>query len=331
MKYYNLYTLHLASDITLLGYEEAANLTDIDYQIKLVEQIVPPELDLPNTQYKPWSVANSDFYYLTIEGICTFLVTASGTINIAIDPAATEADALPFFHDTILSAALIYKNIFTLKASAVQRKATEAANLFCASNGGGKSALATVLAHNNYTFIDDNRVLLTWDETAGHFTIKNYHPKVELWNDVGQSFTKNKDGSQPILKASHPVRPGLLKFFFKINKPPVKTAIKVSNCFLITLMNDDEPTSFAPIKGVQKARTLLHHIHQYQLIKPLGKYKECFSFATKLIQQMDMLAINRAENAPFVDFVHLIVREMGTDMSSAETEITERLPQHAKK
>ncbi len=325
-KTYRIYSLLIDSAFELLGHNESVATSAPDYKILQSSEAIPyPDETSESALRKPWSVASPALYYLDIDDICTFLVRPEGTISIYMYPESSPEHMLPFLYDTIFSVALAYKDIFTLKASAVQRKSDGQAQLFCAMNNGGKSTLSTVLMHNGYKFISDDRVLLRWDNNQERYLAQCIDPKVELWRTVSRDFMKGPAAKQKLLSHSHVVRPGLLKNYFHVSEEvQLREAIPVSDCFLITLMNDDEPTSATEVSGLAKVRTMLRHVHKHDLIAHLGKSQQEYAFLSKLCQQLNMLAINRAENAPFIDFVHLVVEKMGTDMSAVEKARDER-------
>lgn len=315
---YKIYTLTFVSPFELLGQTQMLNpSSQVDYKINQVtEPISYPMPDIADAYYKPWSVASPSFYYLDLESIATYRVDASGYIDIYIYPESNYLHMLPFLYDTILSVALAYRDIFTMKASAVLRKSDGFAQLFCAQNNGGKSTLSTVLLHNGYKFISDDRVLLEWDEKEQRYLTSCLAPKVEIWNNVSAEFLRGPHKLKGYLQHSHSVRPQLPKDYFYLSEEVVaKGRSPITSAFLITLLNDDEKTSYKTVEGLSKVQTLLAHIYHHHIIDYLGKSKQTYQFLSRLCQQLDMLSINRAQNAPFVEFVHLVVERMGTDMS----------------
>lgn len=324
MRYYKIYTLIFGSDFDLLGQEEILSVDSIDYHISRTKEPIPyPQAGIKDANYKPHSVACPDFYFLDVKGIVQFLVKPDGLISIYIYPTSEDHDMLPFLYDTILSVALSYKNIFTLKASAVVRKSDGKAQLFCAGNNTGKSTLSTVLLHNGYKFLSDDRVMLEWDDKAGTYTVSCHAPKVELWKNVSRDFILGPYKNAGLIELSHPVRKELKKDYFTVS-PSILALENVvcQNAFLITLLAESEPTSYQEVTGLKKVKILMKHLYHHHILEYLGKRKEVYQFLSRLCPQLEMLLINRAENAPFIEFVHLVVEKMGTDMGSLNTETT---------
>jgi len=302
--YYNLYTLNIASEFELKGFPALSEKPqEIDYEVS--EGIVQkPPSDLPNTQYRTSSICNPEIFYLDVPVICNFYMEASGTIKVQLKKNKITRDCLPFLYDTVLSVALMYQNKFSLRASAVV--GVHGVNVFCGGYGIGKSTIATILYHNGFPFIEDNRCIFSWNEKHECYTATNLYPNVHLWQDIGRSTDKTK------LVPSWTPRENIFKRQYSLlQKNIAHKNYKVHKIYLLQAQGDLEITE-VPIKGLVKTKMIKDYIYHSQFVDILNKSDALFDFLARLASQAEVSVLKKYTKIPIDEFVKHVAHEINT-------------------
>ena len=304
MYYYNIYTLSIASEFELKGFSALSEKPlEIDYEVSEGVVQKPPN-DLLNTQYRIISVCNTEFFYLDVPVICSFYMEASGSIKVQLKKDKTTRDCLPFLYDTMLSVALMYRGKFSLRASAVV--GVQGVNVFCGGYGIGKSTIATILYHNGFPFIEDNRCVFSWNERHECYTATNLYPNVHLWQDIGVQMDKDK--LVPIWMP----REQIFKRQYELLKSNIaKQNFKVHKIFLLQTQGDME-ISQIPIKGLVKAKMIKDYIYHTQFVDILNQSDALFDFLAGLASQVEVDVLRKYTKIPIDEFVKHIAYEINT-------------------
>ena len=305
---YQLYGIFVASEFRLFGIKESTfKETKIAVKIK-AGKLTPPPKDLPNTLYKPASVANQELYYLNIMDIAQYQINGKMEVIIDIAEGSNEKDAMAFFFDTVLTVLLLKHHKFVFHASAV--KGPKGAVLICAPAGGGKSTLATVLLNKGFQLIEDDRCLLHWEEKEGQLMIKNYLPTIDLWPDVTKIAQKSGE-----LKSLGKIRDNIRKIRYDASHIVVTDAVPVQRIFLINMTNLEDEITQKQIKGLAKVNIVKNFTHLGYLVPIVSHPKAQFEYLSKMVTTVPIFMINRSRLTKLKDFSVHIMKELGIDLS----------------
>ena len=83
MYHYQLFHLKVSSIFPIIGMEECIFSDAPDVSIRTAK-LEPPPKDLPETFYKPASVANQNLYYLEIEDIARFQINGKSEVFLEL-------------------------------------------------------------------------------------------------------------------------------------------------------------------------------------------------------------------------------------------------------
>lgn len=273
---YRLYGLTVVSEATLPITEYIQNNDEIDYSV-IIGQVLRPEklehpyLDIPHLQ------VDKHFFFQEISGLARFKIDRHKS-KITIELLNDDLDNIwPFFLDTPLSVALLYKGIFSLRAGAVL--SNNGAQLFCGNRGCGKSTMTAIIYQNGFPFLADNRSLLHWNGIKNSYEMAIYEHHAELWPDV------NKALKETSFKYSGFIRNGLLKQKFTIKKEKLKQDyFTVDTIHLINVFTQDGQPEI--LTGISKLAIINQMIHAHQLIDYLDIQEKIFQFLTQFCNQV---------------------------------------------
>ena len=302
MYQYQLFQLKITSAFPIFGMKEQLFSTPPDVSIR-AGTIEPPPKDLPDTFYKPASVANQDLYYLEIEDIARYQINGKEEVLIDIAAGSTEKDAMAFFFDTILTVLLLKHNQFVFHASAV--KGPNGAIIIGAPAGGGKSTLATVLLNKGFELIEDDRCLVHWDKEKQQLMIQNYLPFLDLWRDLSKAAEKSGK-----LKSIGQIRDKIQKIRYDADSIIVKSAIPVQKFFLISMDNLEDRIEQKEIKGIAKVRVAKNFTHLEHLIPFVSNPANHFQYLAKMVTNVPVFRISRSRLTSLKDFSAHILQEV---------------------
>lgn len=286
IQYYKLFGLGLASEFILSGMPIIESMGEPDVWIRS-GKVERPHDGLPNTLYKPNSLANQSVYFLEVSDIARFLVKGKSEVQVEILEGGSEKDAMAFFFDTILTVILLKHNKFVFHASAVADD--KGAIMICSHSGGGKSALAMSLMKQKYAFIEDDRCLLHWDETDQQIKIRNYLPYIDVWKDIQALAEKTKG-----LKLLYPIRENIQKFRYDAKAIAVEEAVPVRKLFLIAIDNLDDRIEKEVIRGMAKARIAKNFTHLAHLIPYVSDPRAHFAYLARMVTHIPVHRIRRS-------------------------------------
>ncbi len=301
-QYYSIYTLNFKSAVPLLGYTiNTTRLDEVDYVIEL-GKVKKPASSIPKTLYRSKSILNADFFYLEIPTIGQCLLEAGGKITLDIYDDKSTQDILPFLYDTVLSVALLYKNIFTFRASAIV--GAKGVNVFCGNYGSGKSVIAAILYQNGFPFMEDNRCLFDWDIEKKQFTMKMLHPFIYLWRDIGGQIDPRK------LVSQQSIRPQILKHQYHLSQPNIaKAAFPLHKLFFLNTY-EEQTVQQESINGAARINLLKQYLYHHQFVDILGKADALFEFLVRLSKQLEMVNIYRHPKTEAAEFVKHIAYDI---------------------
>jgi len=303
---YQLFQLSVASSFPIEGMKECDSTDQPDIIVR-AGKVKPPPKDLPDTLYKPASVANQDLYYLEIDDIARYQINGKSEVLIDIAEGSTEKDAMAFFFDTLLTVLLIKHQQFVFHASAVKGK--DGAILICAPAGGGKSTLATVLLNRGFELIEDDRCLLHWDETQQQLMIQNYLPFMDLWRDLSKAAGKSGQ-----LKELYQIRENIQKFRYDASAITVKTPVPIQRIFLISMDNKEDKIEQKAIKGIAKVRIAKNYTHLEHLIPFVSNTSSHFKYLAKMVTSVPVHRVSRSRLTSLKDFSAYIMKEIGMEV-----------------
>jgi len=306
MYQYQLYGLTIASEFSVFGVSEFFFTSPPDVIIK-AGKLSPPAKEIPNTLYKPASVANQDLYYLEVMDIAQYQINGKKEVIIDIAAESTAQDAMAFFFDTVLTVLLLKHHKFVLHASAV--KGPKGAVLICAPAGGGKSTLATVLLNKGFELIADDRCLLHWEEKEKQLKIKNYLPTIDLWPDLAKAAQKSGQLS-PIGQ----IRNNIQKIRYDASKIIATKAIPVQKIFLITMENLEDEIKQNEIKGIAKVNMAKNFTHLDYLVPLVSQPKEQFKYLAKMVKNIPVFRVSRSRLTSLKDFSSHIIKELAIEL-----------------
>ena len=303
MYHYQLFHLKVSSVFPIIGMEETTFADAPDVVIR-AGKLTFPAKDLPETFYKPSSVANQDLYYLEIEDIAQFQINGKSEVLIDIAAGSTEKDAMAFFFDTILTVLLLKHNQFVFHAAAV--KGENGAIIICAPAGGGKSTLATVLINQGFELIEDDRCLVHWEEAQQQLMIHNYLPFLDVWKDLSKAAEKSGK-----LQPLYQVRDNIQKMRYDARSIIVKSATPVQKFFLISMDNSEDKIEQTEIKGIAKVRVAKNFTHLEHLIPFVSSPTDHFKYIAKMVTTVPVYRISRSRLTSLKDFSAHIKKEVG--------------------
>ena len=302
MYYYNIYSLSIASEFELKGFSVLEDKpTLLDFTISLGETKRPSD-NLPNTQYITSSICNPQVFYLDVPIICTFLMEAAGIIKVQLKKGKATRDCLPFLYDTVISVALMYRDKFSLRASAVV--GAKGVNVFCGGYGIGKSTIAMILYHNGFPFVEDNRCIFSWNEKNECYTATNFYPNIYLWQDIGKNTDKTK------LIPSWMPREDIFKMQYTLLKNNIaKENYKINKIYLLQIHSELEIKEI-PIKGLIKTKLIKDYIYCAQFVDILNKSDALFDFLAGLASQADVAILKKYTKILPSEFTEYIAHEI---------------------
>lgn len=300
---YQLYGIFIASEFPIFGINECLAEETTKFVKVKSGKLEPPTKDLPNTFYKPASVANQELYYLNIMDIAQYQINGKEEVIIDISEGSNEKDAMAFFFDTILTVLLLKHHKFVLHASAI--KGPEGAVLICAPPGGGKSTFATILLNRGFQLIEDDRCLLHWDETKGQLMIQNYLPTIDLWPDLTELAQRSG-----LLKSIGQVRDNIQKIRYDASNSIIKNAEPVKKIFLITMTNLEDEITQKQIKGIAKVNIAKRFTHLDYLVSIVSQPKAQFDYLSKMVTTVPVFLISRSRLTSLKDFSAHIMKEL---------------------
>jgi len=300
---YNIYGLRVGSRFKLGVYPQSSFKGTADVLIKKAK-ISRPEEGLERTVYKPYSVYNTDLYFLDVMGIAKYLVKGDNEVLLEKYPEANWQDVFAFLFDSIFTVILVKNNIFVFHASAVSFG--KKSFMFCGTAGIGKSTLAASLAANKGAkIIEDDKCLVQYNKKTGKFQIKNQYPFIELWKPQ-LGFVKKIKGLVPKSR----IRKNIQKFRIDIQEHRPKRAINLDQIILLNMSNMEDTIQYTEIKGIQKVNVVKNYSHMHHVVPALGKNKEHFMAISKIVQGIPVHSINKSRLTKLEDFIRYIEEEV---------------------
>ncbi len=298
---YVYYGLRIHSEISLQPLPEIAFIQGPDIHIKF-GKITRIEEGLEDTVYKPNTIINQRIFYWYVDDIAEFLIVGKEKVIINQADESKLEDIRVFLLDTIMGVLFIKHEKIILHASCV---ATDTgAYVFCSNASEGKSTLAANLARKGFSFVEDNRCLLTWNNDLNSFSVINQDPIASLWSN-NLAF-ENFKGVDKI----GPVRKNIEKIDYNLSSL-VPTEVKsVKKIFIIDMNKSDKGFVHKKIFGIDKFDLLLSYVNFNYLIKDLGKDEQYFKKVMSLARAIPVELISRSEMTPISEFVTYISNEI---------------------
>jgi len=177
-------------------------------------------------------------------------------------------------------------------------------NVFCGGYGLGKSSLATILYHNDFPFIEDNRCLFSKDEDSGMLMIKNHQPHTTLWRTMLPAMEKHR------ISIGYQLREGLHKYHCVLTSDNVLKEEKKVNRIYIIQSHSSPTIETEEVMGLQKTQLLMTYIYNSIFIERLDKSQELFSFLTELGSQCQMYLLKKKLDVPIKEFAEFVAHDI---------------------
>lgn len=300
---YIIYTLKIESSIKLgflpiHGFSEKPDVTILSQKVR------KPRKNLRGYLYKPYTIYNENNFYLEVEDICKFLIKGDDKLYIQKNKKSEWKDVTAFFFDSILSILLIKHDIFLFHASALKIK--NKGYLFCAPSGVGKSTLALHFMQNSKArIIEDDKVLLRFNEKKNKFEIRNHFPFMELWRPQAKKISSEKK-----VKGIGKVRSNIQKFRFDISELLPKRPVVLDKIILLELSNTQNTIAKKQLKGLNKVNVAVNFTHNVHHIYPLKKNKTHFQHVADVVNGTEVWHVNRSRIAELEDVIKYIEDEL---------------------
>jgi len=303
---YNFYDLPLDSEVVMPELPLATLRQGSSISIKWGE-VTRPVDDMEGAHYKPDSVSHSDFYFLEVDDIAKYYIKGKESIVIERLGQSGNRDVIAFLIDTVLTVLLLKHDKFVFHASAVA--GPEGAVMICGRAGVGKSSIALRLLDKGYTFIEDDRCLLYWNEEDNRVYLKNYLPFVDVWSNEAKKVDQMKGA-----KVMHPVRDNIAKLRVDIRDYVSTESLPLDKVITMTINNDDESPKVKIITGMAKVRWAKAFTHMDHLIPHINDASNHFAYMMKILSSIPMIRVTRtivARPGQVADFLNdeIIVKD----------------------
>ena len=247
MHHYQIYGLHLASEVALGGLDP---FLETQLPIDLFISFGPVDPVLGGERGEPQVLASQPGRItLDLEGLGRFLVTH---LEVRVDPApgASLERVLTCLLGQVLGFVVHQRGYFSLQASAVET--LEGAVLFVGLPGAGKSTIAAHFRRRGYRILADDLAVLAQDGRGG-FRVLPGIPELRLCPDAHQRL-----GGQDGIGQGDKVVVPLGRTFC-----PLPTPLRAI-CFLKS--HRYQGTVLQPVAGFDRIGWLLAHTHHPALM-----------------------------------------------------------------
>ncbi len=298
MRSYDFYNIRLDSELLLPELPDGADLSSPPVHIRL-GKVARPNDDIAGGHYKPDSVAHRDFYFLEVDDIARYYLQGKDSITIERLGKATEKDVVAFLFDTVLTVLLLKHNKFVFHASAVA--GPYGAVMLCGHSGIGKSSIALSLVDKGYSFLEDDRCLLYWDEKKQKVYIRNHLPIIDIWSNESKKIEK-MEGVEII----HPVRDNISKLRIDISSYVDKQMMPLDKVITLSSHNELKAPEIKIIKGMAKCSWGKSFTHMEHLIPDISDALVHFRSIMNMLGQVPMIKVSksRVDNpAEMADFL----------------------------
>lgn len=284
---YEIYDLVFSSSLEIPWL--APNKTSkVEFDILIDEGLIEPiPQDLERTIYKPFSIFNADFFYLEISQLCEFLVSNTNQITISLKNGTAFKDVEVFFHTSILPVALMFNNIFLLRASALCYQGK--VDIICSISGGGKSTLvADAIINHGAKFVADDLCQIKFDQEGIY--VQRQTSFLGLWSPTAKRLNITDHAT-----FVSQVRPGIRKGIFDMSNISSTSRIPLNKIIILQEDNKSEAIEERQIDGMDKVAELSRHTCMSSVASGIGKDKQLFQFIIRLIGKIELTRIRRSQ------------------------------------
>jgi len=225
--------------------------------------------------------------------------------KVTIEPLSSSADwssIRTFFLGSMVSAALHYRGILPIHASAVHYQ--DGLVLFCGLSGAGKSTTATFLDKRGYPiFSDDTCVIRPEHVSAQQVLAQASYPMCRLWTDTLDTL------AEPSYTKAHRVRDGIEKYGNYFHTSFDERALPIKHIYQLTTRNNPDIAKEEVTSKVQRINILSRHTFRRRQLDGIGTKAAHF----KLLSQLSHLPISNlyrpSSGTPISSFIDFIEHE----------------------
>jgi len=299
---YNFYDIQLDSEVEMPELPDGTTLANPRVTIRWGD-VQRPQDAIEGAHYKPDSVAHRDFYFLEVDDIARYYLEGKERIIVERLGDATDKDVVAFLIDTVLTVLLLKHRKFVFHASAIA--GPRGAIMLCGHSGIGKSSIALRMVDSGLTFIEDDRCLLSWDESTGKIYIKNHIPFIDIWANESKKLEKMEGA-----KIMHPIRDNIAKLRVDIREYVDNQRIPLDKVITLTAQNELKPPEVKVITGVSKCRWAKSFTHMEHLIPDISDAHTHFNYIMHMLSTVPMIRISRSRRAKPGEVADFIMEEI---------------------
>jgi|GEM_PF-4570088 len=277
---YRLHNLSIESNICLDLLIADKTGTDAD----LVIFRGPVEFDLANPSYEgSWYQLNKNIFIIEIAGIARFKIAEGKEITVHSFPDVSDTEISLYLLGSVITAALIQRNIFLLHASAVANE--HGALLISGNSGVGKSTICAGLIKNGYHLVADDVCLLI--PGNGQTWVYPTHPHLKLWRDSLDAIDEfNADLTR--------VGKNIDKYYWPVGERFTTKAQPVNALCEITLEKETLPIA-APLQGADKLMCVIRNTYRGDYSRWISERGNDILYWNEIALNFSIYRVNRSE------------------------------------
>jgi hypothetical protein len=267
-----------------------------DLVIKLGK--VPVDLNIPNSERKSREHFISDHeYFLEIEGICKYYVTAGSEIIVEPVEGIDSRSVRVFLLATVMAVVLFSKGLIPLHASGIIKN--DKLLLFTGDSGAGKSTTLATLITKGYTvFTDDICVLKRDPDNDRNIVGVASYPMVKLWDDAVEKIS-NDAFSHKIYR----VKQNMDKYGFFFHDQFLTGSYPIDKIFILKIDAGVKAMSVRQLSGMEAFQQIERQTYRKYLIANEHTRALHFKIMSALTASCSIFEVCRPANGSADDFV----------------------------